>query len=172
MADEADRAVIARLTNEVVPALIERLSNSELGELEVREDGWRVRLRRPSAMNGEAPAGAAAARPQQGKQVPVMSHPATDAHAHAPRREPERGVITSPGVGYYTPRDGVSAGSTVRQGDLVGHVDVLGVRQEVLAPFDGTLAVLEVEAGQAVEYGQPIGRVAPESAPERAVVDV
>ena len=39
-----DRATIARLADEVVPALIERLSKSDLGELEVR-DG----LARPAA---------------------------------------------------------------------------------------------------------------------------
>jgi hypothetical protein len=59
MTDERDqaaenRALIARLSEEVVPSLIERLTNSELGELEVRESGWRIRLRRP-LQNGHAP---------------------------------------------------------------------------------------------------------------------
>jgi len=44
-----DRATIARLADEVVPQLIERLTKSSLGELEVRENGWRIRLRRPVA---------------------------------------------------------------------------------------------------------------------------
>jgi biotin carboxyl carrier protein len=167
--DRADRDVIARLTSEVVPALIERLAKSELGELEVREDGWRVRLRRPVAVDGEAQAGAAVPRQQQAKQVPVMAHSVTD--GNAPRRETERGLITSPAVGYYASRDGVDVGTTVSRGDLVGHIDVLGVRQEVVATIDGTLSALDVEAGQAVEYGQTIGRVTPHVS-ERAVVDV
>jgi biotin carboxyl carrier protein len=65
----------------------------------------------------------------------------------------------SPAVGYFAPRDGVAVGVTLRAGDLIGAVDVLGVRQEVVSPIDGVLKVLEVESGAAVEYGQPIGRV-------------
>jgi biotin carboxyl carrier protein len=42
---------------------------------------------------------------------------------------------------------------------VIGFVDVLGVRQEVVSPLDGVLRELDVEPGQAVEYGQPLGRV-------------
>ena len=43
----ADHAAIDRLTDELLPALIAKLGATGLGELEVREGGWRVRLRRP-----------------------------------------------------------------------------------------------------------------------------
>jgi biotin carboxyl carrier protein len=62
-------------------------------------------------------------------------------------------------VGYFTLRDGVTLDSKVRSGDILGVVDVLGVRQEVVSPVDGVLKQLEVESGQAVEFGQAIGRV-------------
>jgi acetyl-CoA carboxylase biotin carboxyl carrier protein len=92
-----------------------------------------------------------------------MAHkPSAVAHAtdpHPPRREPPRGQVTSPAVGYFAPREGVAVGIKLRAGDLIGAIDVLGVRQEVVSPVDGVLQVLEVESGQAVEYGQPIGRV-------------
>ncbi len=71
----------------------------------------------------------------------------------------DRGMISSPAVGYFSARDGVSNGTNVRSGDVLGHVDVLGVRQEVVAPIDGILGGLEVESGQAIEYGQRIARV-------------
>lgn len=147
-----ERATIARLTDEVVPTLIERLTKSHLGEIEVRQDGWRVRLRRAA---GDM-AGAAHAA------VQVQPHkPAAVAHAAdtQPRREPVRGQVSSPAVGYFTPRDGIAVGGKLRKGDLIGVVDMLGVRQEVVSPIDGLLAGLEVESGQAVEFGQPIGRV-------------
>jgi biotin carboxyl carrier protein len=41
----------------------------------------------------------------------------------------------------------------------MGHIDVLGVRQEVVAPADGIVGRLLVEAGQAVEYGQELVRL-------------
>lgn len=157
MAHESrDRATIARLAEEVLPTLIERLTRSDLGELEVREDGWRVRLRRPLE-NGTAAVQPARATP--------AAHGAALAHAPslgAPR-EAGRGMVSSPAVGYFTPRAGLEAGSAVRSGDVVGHVDVLGVRHEVAAEAGGTLRGFEVEAGQAVEYGQAIARVEAEA---------
>lgn len=44
----ADHAAIDRLTHELLPALVARLGATGLGELEVREGSWRVRLRRPA----------------------------------------------------------------------------------------------------------------------------
>lgn len=148
------RATIARLADEVVPILIERLAKSDLGELEVRENGWRVRLRRPLT-DGAAAAPVAHARERQ--PHPVMAPAAT-----GPREAP-RGLVASPAVGYFAPRKGVEVGSKLRSGDLVGYVDVLGVRQEVVSPIDGALRGFEVETGQAVEYGQPIARVEAEA---------
>lgn len=149
-----DRATIARLADEVVPTLIGRLAKSDLGELEVRQDGWRIRLRRGSGdlVAATAPT-APAAQPHK---------PAAVAHAadNQPRRESARGQISSPAVGYFAPREGVAVGSKLRAGALIGVVDMLGVRQEVVSPVDGVLKALDVEAGQAVEYGQAIGLVA------------
>jgi biotin carboxyl carrier protein len=162
--NDADRATIARLADEVLPTLIERLATSQLGELEVRESGWRIRLRRP---DGEAAAdGRAAPATAPGHRSATAGHAAhAGAHGgpggdgHAPKRESPRGMITSPGVGYFSPRGGLATGINVRRGDVIGAVDVLGTRHEVVSPIDGVLKTLEVESGGAVEYGQPIGRV-------------
>jgi len=151
-ASNDERATIARLADEVVPMLIARLSKSDLGELEVSQDGWRIRLRRGSD--------SAATSSQAAQQAPHK--PAAVAHAtdqHPPRRELPRGHVKSVAVGYFTLRDGVAVGSGVRSNDIIGFVDVLGVRQEVVSPADGVLKGLEVESGQAVEFGQVIGRV-------------
>jgi biotin carboxyl carrier protein len=161
------RATIAHLADELLPLLIARLGASGLGELEVRQDGWRVRLRRASSPASalDQPAGAGAgvrqpAAPAQERRV-ELSSPSdgpTDATA---RRERGRVAITSPGVGYYQPLDGLAVGMSVRGGDLLGHVDVLGVRQQVVAPEDGIVAMLAAEPGQAVEYGQTLARIEP-----------
>jgi acetyl-CoA carboxylase biotin carboxyl carrier protein len=147
-----DRATIARLADEVVPALIERLAKSELGELEVREAGWRIMLRRPVD-------GAAAPLRPVGPGTAHTAAPGGHAPVHAPPREAPRGLVTSPAVGYFAPRGGVEPGAQLRSGDLIGHVDVLGVRHEVVSGVDGALKGFEVESGQAVEFGQPIARV-------------
>jgi acetyl-CoA carboxylase biotin carboxyl carrier protein len=158
-ANNDERATIARLTDEVVPTLIERLTKSDLGEIEVRQDGWRVRLRRGPGETVTPAAHAHATQPQPHKPAAVAH--AADAQ---PRREPVRGHISSPAVGYFTPRDGIAVGSKLRKGDLIGVIDMLGVRQDVVSPSDGVLRELDVESGQAVEYGQPIGRVEAQAA--------
>ena len=43
----ADHAGIERLVEGLVPALIAKLGTLNVGELEVRQDGWRIRLQRP-----------------------------------------------------------------------------------------------------------------------------
>ena len=43
----ADHATIDRLAEDLVPALIAKLSASGLGEIEIAEEAWTVRIRRP-----------------------------------------------------------------------------------------------------------------------------
>ena len=181
----ADHAAIGRLTDELLPALIAKLGATGLGELEVREGGWRVRLRRP--VEGAAPASQArdrrpgdrerAARSGAG---PAGSHqpigltpvgPGRDGRDGAARdgagrdgregrdgaaRDDGRIVATSPAVGVFQPRPEARAGTKVRAGDRLGSVDMLGIPQEVVAPSDGVVGASLVEPGDAVEYGQDL----------------
>ena len=62
----ADHAAIDRLSEELLPALIAKLGATGLGELEVREGGWRVRLRRP----GDGQAGVPAVGPSSRERRP------------------------------------------------------------------------------------------------------
>ena len=126
---------IARLAGEVAAALDRPPdASSELGELEVREDGWRVRLRRPMASNGVAAPPPPRRRRERHKQAPRSRRPLGHAPADGTPRGAslDRGLVTSPAVGYFAPRDGVVVGSAISSGDLIGFVDVLGVRQEVV----------------------------------------
>jgi biotin carboxyl carrier protein len=159
----ADHAAIDRLTEDVLPALIAKLGATGLGELEVREGGWRVRLRRPA--DGQPPTRSrrpaersAGDRPERGPERSTERTPRT---LHRPleaktARTQSRAVATSPAVGIYRPRADLAVGARVRAGDRVGAVDILGVAQEVVAPVDGILGSSLVGSGDAVEYGQEI----------------
>ncbi len=165
-ADErtADHAAIERLTAELLPALMVKLSTSGLGELEVREGAWTVRLRRPAdpagarkpersgrAAGGHGHAAAAAGLTPVGPGRETRD--SRDGHAGADSR---RVVATSPAVGIFQPRTEARSGTPVRAGDRLGAVDVLGVSQEVVAPVDGVVGSSLVEPGDAVEYGQEL----------------
>ncbi len=163
----ADHAAIDRLTDELLPALIAKLGATGLGELEVREGAWRVRLRRPMG-NGTVTPGPTRERKGGDRAGGERSEGAPDrAGERAPRtlhrpleaktaRTESRAVATSPAVGIYRSRADLSAGTRVRAGDRLGAVDMLGVAQEVVAPVDGILGTSLVESGDAVEYGQEI----------------
>ncbi len=159
----ADHAAIDRLTGELLPALISKLGATGLGELEVREGEWRVRLRRPAsppAGGRDRRAGDRGSAERSTERVPERPPRAQHLHPHpeppATARSDSRSVATSPAVGIYQPRKDLTIGSRVRAGDRIGAVDMLGVPQEVVAPIDGVVGTSLVEPGEAVEYGQEL----------------
>lgn len=141
--DDAPTEALDALADDVLPALIARLRASRLGELEVRTEGWRVRLRRE-----DSPVLDSAGQPTAPAPVEaVLDLPA--------------GIATSPGVGYFGPLPDLAIGRLVQAGDLLGTIDVLGIAQEVVAPMDGIVGQLLAEDGQAVEYGQALVAIDP-----------
>ena len=187
----ADTAAISRLIDEIMPLLIARFRAGRMGELEVRRAGWHVRVRRPadepaSSSSSAAPVhGADAGRRSRGGSSAQGSAGPTggatsmgmaavgpgrpvDGHGAAPAAGGTSLVASSPGVGYFATRESIATGSQVRSGDVLGHVDVLGVRQEVVAPGDGIVARWLAEVGEAVEYGQDLVRLEPVTRPDPA----
>lgn len=145
---QADHADLARLSETLVPSLIRKLTGSGLGELEVHEGDWKVRLRRsataaPHARRERARPTAPAARPTP----PAPAEPV----------DPHRSIATSPAVGVF--RAVAAIGHRVRAGDRLAVVDLLGIPQDVVAPMDGVLVELLVETGEAVEYGEDVAVV-------------
>jgi biotin carboxyl carrier protein len=151
---QADHASLARLSETLVPALVAKLTGTGLGEVEVREGDWKIRVRRPLGAGAPAPA-RRSERPRLGGS---SAHAATQkATAPVEAVDPHRAIATSPAVGVF--RSGVAIGSTVHAGDRIATVDLLGIPQDVSAPIDGTLVELFVQPGEAVEYGEEIGAV-------------
>ena len=168
-----DHAAIDHLADELLPALVAKLGASGLGELEIREGTWRVRLRMPA--DGSA---VAARRPVSGRtgsragdgphaeraraDAPGAAGTGTVPGAQVPATEsasavgPSRVVAASPAVGYFRPRGDLRAGAKVRAGDRIGSVDVLGIGQDLVAPGDGLIGATLVAAGEPVEYGQAV----------------
>lgn len=140
--------------------LIEIVENSGLSELEIEEDGRRIRLQK-NAVSGVAP-------------VPMMvpaSAPAPVAHnTPAPvadaQPEPEEevyaAVITSPMVGtfYAAPAPGedpfVTEGYQVEDGQTVCIVEAMKLMNEVSAKSNCIIEKVLAENGQPVEFGQPL----------------
>lgn len=50
----------------------------------------------------------------------------------------------------------VEVGSRVEAGDVVGFIEAMNVKTEVLSDFSGRVVRVLVENGESVEYGQPL----------------
>lgn len=152
----ADHVAIGRLADALVPALMAKLGTANLGEVEVREGGWHVRVRRPLG------SGPRRERPYRGP-LPVVAPSGTPAAAPVERPAPEAAdgprqeVAVSPAVGVFRP--GVPVGTRVRAGDRVATVDLLGIALDVVAPIAGTISEVFPQSGDGVEYGEQIALV-------------
>jgi acetyl-CoA carboxylase biotin carboxyl carrier protein len=180
-----DHAAVADLADALVPALIARLSATGLAELEIREGPWKLRLRRPLEVHGGGrramdhqlrlqagghPAGTGTAgggsRPASAGGSPgsvsAIGSARPDGRSDTGRNEEDPGppVASAPTVGIFRPA-GEIVGRRVQAGDRLGAVDMLGVLQEVASPVDGVVGRLLAEAGDGVEYGQPLVEIQP-----------
>jgi biotin carboxyl carrier protein len=75
-ADPTDVGVIARLADDIVPALAAKLTATGLGELEVRQGGWKIRIRRPDSEPGRYG--------RRATDRPSRAQPGHAGHGHAP----------------------------------------------------------------------------------------
>ena len=79
--------------------------------------------------------------------------------------EPEGQIVKSPLVGtfYAAPSEDaepfVSVGDSVKKGQTLAIVEAMKLMNEIESDFDGKVAEIYVENGQAVEYGQPLFRI-------------
>jgi biotin carboxyl carrier protein len=102
----ADHKAIAKLTDDLLPALMAKLGSTNLGELEVREGDWHVRLRRPYGVG-----------PGEGRRAtdrPSRAQPGHEGHGHG-RAAPEgraRGGASTSGPSGTTAGTGAASASS------------------------------------------------------------
>jgi acetyl-CoA carboxylase biotin carboxyl carrier protein len=140
-----DRDAIRDLT-----ALLDELG---LSEIEIEQDGQRLRVARAAVAALPVPtATAIAAVPVAG---PTVIAGVIDAAAHP-------GLVPSPMVGtaYRAPEPGskpfVDIGSTVAVGDTLLIVEAMKTLNQIPSPRAGTVTQILFEDGQPVEYGEPL----------------
>jgi len=143
--------------------LIGLLRENGLAELELENEGFRVRLRRESA--GYEPSNAVAPPPPPPPPAPVPAHspahPGTQATTAA-AQDQDLHIISSPIVGtfYRSPSPTADAfvkiGSNVEPESVVCIIEAMKLMNEIQAETTGEVVKIYVENGQPVEYGQPL----------------
>jgi biotin carboxyl carrier protein len=91
----ADHAAIDHLVDGLLPALVAKLSATGLGEIEVREGAWKIRVRRPAG-DGTTAAKRAADRPSRAQPGHAgHGHPPAGFEGHRSAREGRGPVVYS-----------------------------------------------------------------------------
>ncbi len=139
-----------RVDQELIRALAKLLKETELSEIEIEQNGLRVKVARHFA-NGALPVSAA---------PPASAAPQTPPPDDNPSKHP--GAVPSPMVGtvYLAPEPGAPAfvklGDTVTQGQTLLIVEAMKTMNHIAAPRAGRITRILVQNGQAVEYGEPL----------------
>lgn len=140
--------------------LIDLVEESGISELELTEDGEKVRISRNFSTMPAQPYVNYAPAPMQAVAAQV---PAATNSAEKPAPEVEEGhVVKSPMVGtFYTassPDAGafVKVGDTVAVGDTLCIIEAMKLLNEIESDKAGVVKKILVGNAEAVEYGQPL----------------
>ncbi len=137
--------------------LIDLVEESGISELELTEDGEKVRISR----NFTASAPVQQYAPMQYAAAPQAAPAAAPAAEAAPAVE-EGHAVKSPMVGtfYRSPSPDAKAfvevGDTVAVGDTLCIIEAMKLLNEIEADKAGVIKKILVDNGQAVEYGEPL----------------
>jgi acetyl-CoA carboxylase biotin carboxyl carrier protein len=140
-----------RLTSdpELIRQLAALIDETGLTEIEIEQDGQRVRVARHAQLDtvSAAPIATAAVIPVAPTETDLSEHP---------------GVVTSPMVGtaYWAPEPGakpfIEIGVQVKVGDTLLIIEAMKTMNQIPSPRAGTVTRILVEDGHPVEYGEPL----------------
>ena len=161
----------ASVNMEELRELIALLRDNGLAELELENEGFRVRLRRDSAgleagrfaeTHSAAPAPVAPpVHAPAPPPAPGPAHPGTQASTEA-SQDQDLHIIPSPIVGTFyrspspTAEPFVKIGTNVEADSVVCIIEAMKLMNEIQAEAAGEVVKIYVENGQPVEYGQPL----------------
>jgi len=138
---------------ELIQELTKLLDETGLTEIEIEQDGKRVRVARSGA---PSPASFAP------RFEPPPPQPIVDATAASLDLSKHPGVVISPMVGtaYAAPEPGakpfIDVGGKVKAGDTLLIVEAMKTMNQIPAPRAGTVIQILFEDGQPVEFGEPL----------------
>ena len=146
--------------------LIKTVSDSDLTDFAYEENGTSIHLKKKKET--VVVSGVSSNVPVMGfenVQTVETAAAVNTANAQADNSEPEGMIVKSPLVGtfYTAPAEDaapfVSVGDLVKKDQTLAIVEAMKLMNEIESEFEGKVAEIYVENGQAVEYGQPLFRI-------------
>jgi len=137
--------------------LAELLREYSLTEIEIEQEGVRIRLRRETGGSVSAPIAATSPAPRSHGEVVAPALPAADAASQAHLLTIEAPMV---GTFYRAPSPDaqpfVREGDRVKKGQVVCIVEAMKLMNEIESKVAGRVVKVLVENAQPVEYGQPL----------------
>ncbi len=136
---------------EMIKELAELLEETGLSELEVEQDGIRIKVARN--FSAAMPSVAIAAPPAAPLEAAAAKSAETNPSIHA---------VNSPMVGtvYHSPEPGakpfIEVGSKVAEGQTCLIVEAMKTMNPIPAPRSGTITAILVDNNSPVEFGEPL----------------
>jgi acetyl-CoA carboxylase biotin carboxyl carrier protein len=140
--------------HDLILELTKLLDETGLTEIEIEQDGKRVRVAR----------GTVAAAAPVPSRAPVVAPPQPVAESVSAPMDPAKhpGVVASPMVGtaYGSAEPGakpfIEIGSHVKAGDTLLIIEAMKTMNQIPAPRAGTVKQILFEDGKPVEFGEPL----------------
>ena len=160
--DEHELVTLARGLAEIASShgISELIVDTKETTLTIRRGGVAVAMPAAAPVVMHAPAAPV-------HHAPVAAAPAPVAAVAAPAPADDKThVVTSPFVGTFYRKPNPDSPSYVSQGDKIDKgqvlciVEAMKLMNEIEADVAGTITAILVEDGQAVEYGQPLFKIA------------
>jgi acetyl-CoA carboxylase biotin carboxyl carrier protein len=141
------------IDRDLIHELTALLDETGLTEIEIEQDGKRVRVARAAAISTV---------PSAAVRVEVAPQPGAEAAVKPIDPSKHPGVVISPMVGtaYAAPEPGgkpfIDIGGKVKAGDTLLIVEAMKTMNQIPAPRAGTVIQVLFEDGQPVEFGDPL----------------
>ena len=150
MMSKSPKSIIDR---DLIHELTALLDETGLTEIEIEQDGKRVRVARAAAISTV---------PSAAVRVEVAPQPGAEAAVKPIDPSKHPGVVISPMVGtaFAAPEPGgkpfIDIGGKVKAGDTLLIVEAMKTMNQIPAPRAGTVIQVLFEDGQPVEFGEPL----------------
>jgi acetyl-CoA carboxylase biotin carboxyl carrier protein len=149
------------LNDDDVREILRIIDESDLDELKIETDGFRLHVRKGAAAGEDARSGSDREESLPDRAPPPPAPPLTE-------QTDGLQTIASPMLGTFYAAEAPGAAPFVDVGAQVGPdttvciIEVMKMMNSVPAGVSGTIAEIVPESGQLVEYGDPLFRVQPE----------
>ena len=139
--------------------LIETVSSSELTHFSMKEGEFKLSMGKDSIV-------VSGREISEIKTERISARAETNSEKKSQTELPEGKMVKAPLVGTFysasAPEEEpfVQVGDSVKKGQSVAIIEAMKLMNEIESDFDGTVTEILVKNGQAVEYGQPLFRIA------------